>query len=64
MDWAEEKYDVSFYFWGVITSCLFSGPALVHFLSLFAAETPHCSDKNGAEGPFLIHPPANVLDLV
>lgn len=25
-------------------------------------ETPHCSDKNGAEGPLIVHPTSNVLD--
>lgn len=30
----------------------------------FAIETPHCSDKDGAEGPPFIHPTADVLDPV
>lgn len=33
-------------------------------MSICAAETPYCSNQDGAEGPVFVHPTAHVLDLV
>lgn len=51
-------------FWSVLTCCFFSKVMAVHILSFCDVETPHCSNQNGAEGPLLVHPTANVLDTI
>lgn len=67
MDWAEEKYEVSFTLFNslvFLTSCFVSGVTAVHILSVCAVETPHRSNQNGTEGPLFIHPTPDVLDAV
>lgn len=67
MDWAEERYDVSFTLFKSLKfqkAVAVSGLTAVHIMSVCAAETPHCSNQNGAEGPLFIHPTSDVLDPI
>lgn len=59
MDWAEERYEVIYSLMS-LTKCFFRG--LTDPLFVCPAETPHCSDKNGAEGSVFIHATPLVLD--
>lgn len=66
MDWAEEKYDVSFTLFNSLKFltklfCQWNNNSSYY---VCAVETPHCSNQNGAEGPLLIHPTPDVLDPV
>lgn len=68
MDWAEEKYDVCLTIFSplkILPCCSFSKVTVAgYYFFSCDAETPDCSNQNGAEGPLLIHPTANVLDPV
>lgn len=60
MDWAEERYEVSLFF-NVSDKVLLQSS---NRSSVFVcpAETPHCSDKNGAEGSVFVPATSCVLD--
>lgn len=60
MDWAEERYEVILFSHVSYKLLLLSNNRSM--VSVFSAETPHCSDKNGAEGSVFIHSTSCVLD--
>lgn len=60
MDWAEERYEVTSLFTVSYKVLLQSHNRSI--VLVCPAETPHRSDKNGAEGSVFIHATSCVLD--